>query len=282
MTQSLVNALTTNFASATGGIIDMVSNGTNSQLSMLSQNATNGNSVFGTLGYGTLGQFLTNNPLPNGYPWSNYAPNSTTPPDTGVTRSYEWVVKRGQLAPDGVMKEMILVNDAFPGPQIEANWGDMIEVIVHNQIADPDEGVSMHWHGLRMFKTPWMDGVPSVSQCPIAPNSSFTYRFQADSYGTSWWHSHYSAQWAAGLFGPIIIHGPQHVPYDIDLGPVMIGDHVHTEYFKVIEGVEGTDLKGIVPGSDNNLINGKNYFNCSLIAANSGTQCKLLAKVVTK
>lgn len=35
-------------------------------------------------------------------------------------------------------------------------------------------------------KTPWYDGVPSVQQCPIAPGSSFTYRFKAELYGTTW------------------------------------------------------------------------------------------------
>lgn len=60
-----------------------------------------------------------------------------------------------------------------------------------------------------------MDGVPGVQQCPIPPGGSFTYTFLADSYGTSWYHSHYSAQYAAGLFGPMIIHGPKTIPYDI-------------------------------------------------------------------
>lgn len=63
---------------------------------------------------------------------------------------------------------------------------------------------------------------PSVQQCPIAPGSSFTYTFQADLYGTSWYHSHYSAQYAGGLFGPMIIHGPKNADYDVDLGPVLL------------------------------------------------------------
>lgn len=50
------------------------------------------------------------------------------------------------------------------------------------------------------------------------------YTFRADRFGFSWYHSHYSAQYAAGLLGPMIIHGPTHVDYDIDLGPVFITD----------------------------------------------------------
>ena len=41
-----------------------------------------------------------------------------------------------------------------------------------------------------------MDGIPGVQQCPIPSGKSFTYTFTADLYGTSWYHSHYSAQYA--------------------------------------------------------------------------------------
>jgi FtsP/CotA-like multicopper oxidase with cupredoxin domain len=74
-----------------------------------------------------------------------------------------------------------LVNNQFPGPVIEANWGDWIEVAVTNNI--PDEGTSIHWHGLLQKETPYMDGVPGNTQCPIAPGKTFTYKFQA---GTLW------------------------------------------------------------------------------------------------
>ena len=39
-----------------------------------------------------------------------------------------------------------------------------------------------------------------------------------------WYHSHYSAQYAGGLIGPLIVHGPTNVPYDIDVGPVLLSD----------------------------------------------------------
>ena len=46
-------------------------------------------------------------------------------------------------------------------------------------------------------------------QCPIAPGSTFTYSFVADLYGTSWYHSHYSAQYAGGLFGAMMYDWPR-------------------------------------------------------------------------
>lgn len=58
--------------------------------------------------------------------------------------------------------------------------------------------------------TPWFDGVPSVQQCPIAPGKSLTYQFKADLYGSTWYHSHYSAQYAGGLLGRELLAIPFH------------------------------------------------------------------------
>lgn len=138
-----------------------------------------------------------------------------------MTRYYDWAISRGYIQPDGYNKSVILINDQFPGPLLEANWGDWIEVKVTNKIVN--EGTSIHWHGIFQEGTPFMDGVPGVSQCPIAPGNSFTYRFQADLYGTSWYHSHFSAQYSGGLYGPIVIHGPTNAVYDIDVGPIQVG-----------------------------------------------------------
>lgn len=122
------------------------------------------------------------------------------------------------MAPDGVEQSMIVVNGQFPGPLIEANWGDWISVTVNNEISGPGEGLSMHWHGLDQRGSPWMDGVPGISSCPIPPGGSYTYLFRADHYGTSWYHSHYSAQYTSGIVGPVVIHGPVQVSISEKLG----------------------------------------------------------------
>ncbi|EXJ66009.1 uncharacterized protein A1O5_10986 [Cladophialophora psammophila CBS 110553] len=224
-----------------------------------------GGSNLGTLDAPYLPRFLENNPLPHKYPWGKASVNETNPyvevPNTGFIRSYHFVLSRGWVAPDGVQNWGVLINGQFPGPLIEANWGDTIQVTVENKITGPEEGTSLHWHGLLQKETPWFDGVPSVSQCPVAPNSTFTYSFKADSYGSSWYHSHYSAQYADGLFGPMVIYGPSHVGYDVDVGPIVLSDHFHSEYFKIVEAITG---KTDIPNSDNNLINGKMNYDCSL------------------
>ena len=131
----------------------------------------------------------------------------TNSPNTGVIRSYTFDIARGYLSPDGVNRSLLLINGQYPGPMIEANYGDTIEVTVNNQISGPEEGTSLHWHGLLQKTSQWMDGVPAVQQCPIAPGKSFTYSFNADMFGTSWYHAHYSAQYTGGIMGPMIIHG---------------------------------------------------------------------------
>lgn len=125
----------------------------------------------------------------------------------GKDRVYNFDITRGFLSPDGVNSSILLVNGAFPGPTLEANWGDTFVVTVNNKITGPEAGTALHWHGLTQKDTKFMDGVPSVTQCPIAPGKSFTYRFKADRVGTSWWHSHFSGQTSGGLFGALVIHG---------------------------------------------------------------------------
>ena len=189
----------------------------------------------------------------------------------GPERFYDFTIARGKIAPDGYEKDVLLINGQFPAPTIEANWGDFITVTVNNAITGPEEGTGLHWHGLLQTGTPWEDGVPAVSQCPIAPGKSLTYHFKADLYGTSWYHSHYSAQYAGGLIGPMIIYGPKSADYDIDLGPILLTDYYHESYYEIVEEIMGTDLTKVAPRSVNNLINGKMDFNCSLVT--DGTPC---------
>ncbi|KAH6666788.1 Cupredoxin, partial [Halenospora varia] len=214
-------------------------------------------------------------PLPQGAPWGLKTANTTDPckfhhsPLKLVIRAYDFTIRRQKKAPDGYPREFLTINNQFPGPLIEANWGDTIQVTVHNQINTPDEGTALHWHGILQKATPWMDGVPGVQQCPIPPGGSFTYTFLADLYGTSWYHSHYSAQYAAGLLGPMVIHGPDTSAYDIDMGPILLTDHYHGEYMDLVRQVVSTDITKVLVKSNNNLIQGRNNYDCSLVSDNT-------------
>lgn len=161
-------------------------------------------------------------------------------------------VTEQSYAPDGHKRNMLLVNGQFPGPTIEANWGDTIQVTVKNSIKG--NGTSIHWHGMRQYKTNSQDGTNGITECPIAPGGSRTYTFVANQYGTSWYHSHYSIQYSDGVVGPIVIHGPASANYDIDLGPVTLNDFFYTDSFTLYDQAKVAQGP---PTADNILIGGK-------------------------
>lgn len=141
---------------------------------------------------GSTSADCNNNPLlPNGPQHrGNWLPgfNINTPPDkwptTGRTVYYNFNIQNVTLSPDGTPKQMLVVNGQYPGPLVEANWGDWIQVTVTNQLQY--NGTGIHWHGFRQINTNTEDGVGGITECPIAPGQSKVYRFQATSYGTSW------------------------------------------------------------------------------------------------
>jgi FtsP/CotA-like multicopper oxidase with cupredoxin domain len=105
-----------------------------------------------------------------------------------------------------------------------------------------------------------MDGVNGVTQCPIAPGDSFTYTFRAVQYGTSWYHSHYSLQYADGLAGPITIYGPSSAPWDEGRDPILITDWSHRSAFQSWqrELVPNSPTRPLMNGV---LINGVGMYN---------------------
>jgi FtsP/CotA-like multicopper oxidase with cupredoxin domain len=80
---------------------------------------------------------------------------------------------------------------------------------------------------------------------------------------------------ADGVLGPIIIYGPNNAAYDIDLGPVLLTDTYHKQYYDLVETVMTPLDKGgnPEPPSDSNLINGKMKFDCSTVAVGDTTPC---------
>jgi len=66
------------------------------------------------------------------------------------------------------------------------------------------------------------------------------------------------------------------VPYDIDLGPVMLSDWYHEEYHQIVWSLLQPRPDMPAPISDNNLINGKMNFDCSRLNSStyiSGADC---------
>lgn len=57
----------------------------------------------------------------------------------------------------------MLINGTYPGPLIEADWGDLLNITVINRLSNHN-GTSIHWHGIRQLNTVWQDGIAGVTR----------------------------------------------------------------------------------------------------------------------
>ncbi|HEU4631597.1 MAG TPA: multicopper oxidase domain-containing protein, partial [Gemmatimonadaceae bacterium] len=103
-------------------------------------------------------------------------------------------------------------NGQVPGPVLEANVGDVLEVRLTNSLPEP---TTIHWHGLQLPAP--MDGTDMV-QHPIAPGETFTYRLRLPDAGTFWYHSHSNEreQMERGLYGALVVRGPDEPRLDAE------------------------------------------------------------------
>jgi len=102
-------------------------------------------------------------------------------------------------------------NGTVPGPVLRFRQGDRLDIDFLNRLPDP---TTVHWHGLRVPVA--MDGVPFLSQDPIAPQGRFAYQFPLTESGTYWYHPHIdgSRQVGQGLRGALIVE--EKTPPDVD------------------------------------------------------------------
>ena len=119
---------------------------------------------------------------------------------------------------------IVLINNQFPGPLIQATVNDILVIRVRNNLPN-DEKLTIHYHGMFQHKTPQMDGAAYITQMPIPTNQTFTYVFRADQTGTYFYHSHSGLQ-AVTAFGPLIIHESrkQGQWQEIPSGPLLFSD----------------------------------------------------------
>ncbi|GAM83354.1 hypothetical protein ANO11243_013410 [Dothideomycetidae sp. 11243] len=177
-------------------------------------------------------------------------------PTTGKTVSYSLEVTNTTCNPDGNgAQPCLLVNGQYPGPTIQANWGDTLSITVKNSMKY--NGTSMHWHGIRQLNSCGSDGVGGITECPIAPGNSYTYKFKCTQFGTSWYHSHHSSQYGMGVMGTIVINGPASANYDIDLGTFTVNDWFYQDAWRAnAQALINLQQKAASPPANNLLVNG--------------------------
>ncbi|RMZ78142.1 hypothetical protein DV738_g4018, partial [Chaetothyriales sp. CBS 135597] len=188
-------------------------------------------------------------------------------------REYYWTITEESYPIAGATRNLILINGQFPGPLIEVNDGDTVVVHVDNKASN---STSIHWHGLYQRGSNWFDGAAGVTQCPIAPGSSFTYEFKIDGQtGTYWYHAHLAVQTADGLYGPFVIHSEeesslQKVPYASDR-VVMVQDFYNDLSAQLLVKYLEPDNENAEPVPDGALINGRSFQDCSGLSDQSCT-----------
>lgn len=188
-----------------------------------------------------------------------------------ITRKFEFVCTNTTAAPDGFLRSVLAINNQIPGPLIEANEGDRLEISVINQL---DSALTIHWHGLYQNGTNSEDGVTGVTQCPIPSGGRYTYKFQLNGqFGTFWYHAHHQNLLADGLYGPLIIHSPRDpmkrgIDFDKDV-VLMIADWYHNTSSEIVQhmlsepGYFGTPA---APSPNSVIMNGIGDWDCDRFA----------------
>ncbi|KAG7209093.1 hypothetical protein KM043_015240 [Ampulex compressa] len=110
------------------------------------------------------------------------------------------------ISADGVPRSVLSINRMIPGPSIQVCLNDKIIVTLTNEA----EGVetTLHWHGVEQKGSPYQDGVPMITQCPIGSPTTYRYSFAASNKGTHFYHSHVAFQMTDGINGALIVRAP--------------------------------------------------------------------------
>ena len=122
---------------------------------------------------------------------------------TGVVQRFSVTTKPATIDLGGPLARTWCYGDTTPGPTWRVAAGQRMQVDLRNALP---EDTTIHWHGLRLRND--MDGVPGVTQDPVAPGASFTYRFTVPDPGTYFFHSHVGLQLDRGMTGILLVDDP--------------------------------------------------------------------------
>lgn len=164
-------------------------------------------------------------------------------PDNAVVRHYELTARTEHVTlPSGESTEAWTFG-SLPGPAIEAQLGEVMEVELKNR--DVMAGVTLHWHGYDVPNA--MDGVAGATQDAVMPGQSMTYRFIAAQAGTYWYHTHQDSAEGVrkGLYGTFVVHHPTQPRADTDI--VVAGHDLGG--LGLLGSSDRSSAHGAIPGS---------------------------------
>jgi FtsP/CotA-like multicopper oxidase with cupredoxin domain len=152
----------------------------------------------------------------------------------GTSEPVRLFVKEVPLKVLGKELTVIAIEQADGTQGYSAEKADGFHVEVVNQLKVP---TSIHWHGLVLPNL--MDGVPFVTQNPIAPGKSFRYDFPLRQSGTYWMHSHYGLQEQSYNSAPLIIWTPEERAKADQQVVIMLSDFSFTPAEQILKGLKG-------------------------------------------
>ena len=162
------------------------------------------------------------------------------PRASGPAREVRIVAREAEveLAPGTIFRTW-MYDGQCPGPEIRVTEGERLIVTVENQLP---EGTTIHWHGIPVPND--MDGVPGLTQEPIAPGETFRYDFVAGPAGSYLYHSHVGLQIDRGLIAPLIIEERSpHVEYDREY-TLILDDYLSDAPESLERGMMGNGMMG--------------------------------------
>ncbi|MFH0243961.1 multicopper oxidase family protein [Streptomyces sp. HK10] len=115
---------------------------------------------------------------------------------TLTAKPVKWEVEPGKVV------DAMSYNGMVPGPTLRVDVGDKVEVVLKNKLP---QSTVIHWHGIPIENA--MDGVANITQDPVPPDDTFTYKIKAERASVGWYHSHHNGteQVSNGLWGAFLI-----------------------------------------------------------------------------
>lgn len=109
-------------------------------------------------------------------------------------------------------------NGKVPGPAIRITEGEMVQVILHNQLKVP---TSLHFHGLILPHS--VDGLPRAGAGIVEPGGTYGFQFIAKQPGTYWYHPQvvHANQKQLGMYGALIVEPRSRKPVEQDVSMVL-------------------------------------------------------------
>ena len=157
---------------------------------------------------------------------------------------------------DGKDLTMLAFNGQHPGPLIQVDQESTIFVNFTNNTPFPS---AVHWHGVRLDNQ--FDGVPGITQDPVAPGATFRYQIYFQDAGIYWYHPHHreDIQQELGLAGNILVSPEAHNYYNpVDLEEVlMLDDFLLSEDQPVPFGLEASNYAFMGRFGNLLLVNGE-------------------------